>query len=132
MTQDNAKILKLSSGEEIICNVSEGSNNGFVSVTSPMKIQSYPRATREGLAESLSLQRWIHFAETNTYNVPESQIIVMTEASYGLSKFYEYCVKKMDIEEENILSPTREELQEIEYEEEWDDEYGEPLSKVYH
>jgi len=131
MTQDNAKILKLSSGEEIICNVVHNPENSYLSVVRPMKLNSYPKATSNGIEEALSLQRWIHFAETDTYDVPKSQIIVLTEASYGLTKFYEYCVKKSRYEEEEILSPSNQELDVIE-EEEWDEEFGEPASKLFH
>lgn len=132
MTQDNAKILKLVSGEEIICNVVNNSDNSYVSVIQPMKLNSYPRATSNGIEEALSLQRWIHFAETDTYDVPKSQVIVLTEASYGLTKFYQYCVKKANWEEEGVMSPpSDEDLMEIE-EQEWDEEFGEPDSKLLH
>lgn len=133
MTEDNIKIIKLSSGEEIICNVVHNAEKPYLSVISPMKLNSYPKATRNGIEEALSLQRWIHFAETNTYDIPKSQIIVLTEASYGLSKFYEYCVNKSKLEDETILTgaPTNRELDDIE-EEEWDEEFGEPHSKLMH
>ena len=40
------KILKLSSGEEIICNVVQNVEKPYLSVVSPMKLNSYPKATR--------------------------------------------------------------------------------------
>jgi len=131
MTSDNTKILKLASGEEIICNVIHNPENSYLSVTSPMKLNSYPKATSNGIEEALSLQRWIHFAETDTYDIPKSQVIVLTEASIGLVKFYEYCVKKSKHEEDEVLSPSSRELAEIE-EEEWNEEFGEPYSKLLH
>ena len=70
----------------------------------------------------MALQKWIHFSESDTYQVPLSQVIVLTNASYGLSKFYEYCVKKATSQDEDvILPPTNQELKEIEDEEsiEW-------------
>ena len=98
------KILKLSSGEEIICNVVQNVEKPYLSVVSPMKLNSYPKATRNGIEEALSLQRWIHFAETDTYDIPKSQIIVLTEASLGLTRFYDYCVMKSKREDGNVLS----------------------------
>ena len=38
----NTKILKLSSGEEIICNVAQSSENNHISVMQPMKLNAYP------------------------------------------------------------------------------------------
>jgi len=140
MTHDKAKILKLSSGEEIICNVLNSSEEKFISVSSPMQIKAYPKATSRGIEEALTLQRWIHFAEEDVYRVPISQVIVLAEASYGLHKFYEYCVKKSKWEEEQVLTPpTDAELAAIEKEQEIDDydyedelEEWEPESKLYH
>ena len=131
MTQET-KILKLSSGEEIICNVVQNPEETYVSVVQPMKLNAYPKATRNGLEEALALQKWIHFSETDTYDIPKSQIIVLTEASYGLSKFYEYCVKKAKIINEDVVSPpTNQELEEIEDEEMWE-EFGEPDTDTIH
>ncbi len=127
------KILKLSSGEEIICNVVQNVEKPYLSVVSPMKLNSYPKATRNGIEEALSLQRWIHFAETDTYDIPKSQITVLTEASLGLTRFYDYCVMKSKREDGNVLSggPTDEELEDI-MEEEWDEAYGDTVSKLLH
>ena len=131
MTQPNAKILKLSSGEEIICNVVNNPDQSYISVVQPMKLNSWPRTTSNGIEESLSLQRWVHFAETDTYDVPKSQIIVLTEASFGLTKFYLYCVNKAKWEEEGVLNPpTDADLRGIE-EEEWEEEFGEPNNTLH-
>lgn len=117
----NVKILKLSSGEEVICNINTNEKS-HLKITKPMKLNAFPKMTRDGsLEESLSLQRWIHFSETDTYDVPKSQIIVVTQASYGLSKFYEYCITKMRMEEEDVDFPSDEELDEIEEEELFED-----------
>ena len=127
------KILKLSSGEEIICNVVQNVEKPYLSVVSPMKLNSYPKATRNGIEEALTLQRWIHFAETDTYDIPKSQIIVLKEASLGLTRFYDYCVSKSKREDDSVLSgaPTNQELDDI-MEEEWDEEYGDTVSKLLH
>ena len=131
MTQPNAKILKLSSGEQIICNVVNNPDQSYISVVQPMKLNYWPRATSNGIEESLSLQRWVHFAETDTYDVPKSQIIVLTEASFGLTKFYLYCVNKAKWEEEGVLNPpTDADLRGIE-EEEWDEEFGKPNNTLH-
>jgi hypothetical protein len=127
----DTKILKLSSGEEIICKVVHQPENDYMSLVQPMKLNSYPKATKHGLEEALSLQRWIHFAETDTFDVAKSQVLVLTEASLGLVKFYEYCVKKAKWEEDEVLAPSNQELNDIENEEMWE-EFGEPDSSTIH
>ena len=133
MTTEDTKILKLSSGEEVICNVVNNPEQSHISVVYPMKMQSYPKEpTKNGIEESLSLQRWIHFAEEDTFNIERTNVITMTDISYGLSKFYQYCVNKAKREDEGTMDelPTDRDLDLIE-EEEMFDEY-EPISKVYH
>ena len=126
----NVKILKLSSGEEVICNINTKEKE-HIKINRPMKLNAYPKMTRDGsLEESLSLQRWIHFSETDTYDVPKSQIIVVTQAYYGLTKFYEYCVTKMKMEEEDVELPTDEELMEIE-EEDFFEDFDVPSNTIH-
>lgn len=138
MTPDHAKILKLSSGEEIICNVETLSDKSTINVVAPMKVVAVPKITRNGIEESLTLQRWIHFSEKNVYTVAVSQIITVADASHGLTRFYDWCVNKMNREEEDVLPPSDKQLRQIEEEEhqdeldDWNELYGEPLSKVYH
>ena len=87
-----------------------------------MKIYSRPKVTIDGgMSESLSLHRWIHFSDTENFEVPKSQILTITNASVGLNKFYDYCIQRMKKEDKELVYPTDEELDEIELEEEYDD-----------
>ena len=118
----DAKILKLTSGEEIVCAVSNNPDNAHIVVAHPMKIYSRPKVTVDGgMSESLSLHRWIHFSDTENFEVPKSQIVTITNASVGLIKFYDYCIQRMKKEDKELVYPTDEELDEIELEEEYDD-----------
>ena len=67
-----------------------------------------------------------------TLDIDKTNVITMTEASYGLSKFYEHCVKKAKHEDGDTMAPlpTDSELDEIEIDEQFD-EY-EPISKTIH
>lgn len=136
MTEDTIKIMKLSSGEEIISKLKEDHPRDW-KVESPLKLMSIPKMGRGGLEEQISLIRWIHFSDEKTVNVPKSQVLAMVNASVGLCKFYEYCVKKIDGEYDLGEEPSDSELRSIE-EEEWEDDYEDDIedyptpSKVYH
>ena len=133
MTEQNIKIMRLSSGEEIVSKITEQEHVRSVSVENPLKIITYPHRTQRGVEENLSLQRWIHFTDSNTFDIPKSQILAIGTASIGLSKFYNYCVEKIHAEPDLGKEPTDMDLQRIEeeeYEEEFDS-YDIP-SKVYH
>ena len=92
MTEPQTKIMKLTSGEEIICDVISDEHPRTFSVKMPMKVMTVPKATPNGIEEALSLTRWIHFTETNVYDVPKTQVLAIADASIGMKKFYSYCI----------------------------------------
>jgi hypothetical protein len=133
----NHQILKLSSGEEIICNLLGDEHPRTYEIESPLKVNAVPRMTRTGVEEAISLQRWVHFSEGETYAINKSSVMIITKASAGLSKFYEHCIVKMRLEHSDVgedvrdLDPTDEELDDIEQDERWD-RFGDPDSKLIH
>ena len=112
MTEQNIKIMKLSSGEEIICTVVTDEHPRTYNVTYPMKVMTIPRVTGGGIEESLSLTRWIHFAEESIADIPKGQVLAIVNASIGMKRFYEYCVNKLNTEDtmDRIDEPTDLEL----------------------
>tara|TARA_B110000858_G_C17668969_1_gene410964 strand:- start:179 stop:580 length:402 start_codon:yes stop_codon:yes gene_type:complete len=118
---DENIILKLSSGEEIVCRLVGDEHPRTFEITNPLMVSAVPKLTREGIEESISLRRWIHFADEEVFSVNKSSVIVKADASVGLSKFYEACVLRMLSEEEGSWNgwrePTEDELDEIEFEE---------------
>jgi len=126
-------ILKLSSGEEIVCRLVEDTQSGTIQITNPLLVSTTPRVTSLGLEESVSLRRWIHFSEEQVYEINKSMVVTKADASLGLSRFYELCVLKMlrDVEDE-IRMPTEEELMEIEAEEAFDEWESSLTSKTIH
>ena len=96
MTEQIIKVMKLSSGEEIVSEVLTEDNPKSFNVRCPLKLMSIPRLESSGIEESISLQRWIHFAEEKDVSIPKAQVLAVAKASIGLSKFYEYCVYKLD------------------------------------
>jgi hypothetical protein len=136
MTEDNnIKIMKLSSGEEIISRLKEDHPRDW-KIESPLKLMTVPKISDGGLEEQISLTRWIHFAEESAVSIPKSQVLGIATATIGLTKFYEYCLKKIDGEYDLYDDPSDADLMMIE-EEEWEDEmddidsYDTP-SKIYH
>ena len=128
------KILKLQSGEEIICDVISKEHPRTFEIKSPLKVNVLPKVTKYGIEESISLQRLIHFSHENVYNIDKNKVMVITQASSGLSKFYEHCITMMDKEGDLTArerEPTNYELDEIESEE-WDEDYGEPVTRTLH
>ena len=128
----NYQIIKLSNGEDIICTV-ETNESGKLRITSPLKMSAHTRMTDTGAVESLGLSRWVQvYSDEPYYTIEKSGIVIMTPASEGLCRYYEYVLKSMHKTE--ITGPTDKELNQIEKEEEFDlsdwDMDGEDI--IYH
>ena len=110
----NYSIVKLSNGEDLICRVIEKTDSD-IPIQSPLKMESVNKITQAGISEHLSLVRWLQpFSDEKDYKIEKNSIVISTPASIGLSKYYEYVLKKMN--ELPIQNPKEEELKEIEKE----------------
>ena len=109
----NYSIVKLSNGENIICNIVNDSEK-TIEIKSPLKMETISRVTKTGIVESLSLGKWMQpFSNENTFSLNKNTIIVNSPVTVGLGKYYEFVLKKMDIDK----GPSEEELKAIEEEE---------------
>jgi hypothetical protein len=90
------QIIKLKNGEDLICNVLDN-ENGRLKVSSPLKMETVNRLSKKGLTESLALTRWIQpYSDEEHYFIESNSIIIMTPASVGMTKYYQYVLKSYD------------------------------------
>tara|TARA_Y100001972_G_scaffold116551_1_gene154539 strand:- start:1744 stop:2148 length:405 start_codon:yes stop_codon:yes gene_type:complete len=109
-------MVKLSNGEDIICNV-EDENGHILIITSPLKMETYNRTTEKGMVESLGLSRWIQpYSDEDEFTIHKNTIVLMTPVSAGLKRYYEYVLKNMENMIEKDGGPTEEEMRVIEEE----------------
>ena len=102
--EKQTKVLKLSNGEEIITVISSADKSRpFIEVSNPLKVNLYPKPVEGGLIESMALSRWLTVSETQVANLNKQSIIAISDASIGLVRFYEHCVKKMTLSDDNPL-----------------------------
>ena len=95
------KIVKLTNGEDIICIV-KNELGEECEVSYPLLMQTLPRSTPRGFVESLSLSRWLQpFTEESLFKIKSDKIILITDASPGLCKYYEYVLSKIDSHDNN-------------------------------
>ena len=93
----NFKLIKLINGEDLICSIEEEKDAKHIQVVYPLKMQVIPRMSNNGIEESLNLSPWIHpYTETHSFQIPSSSIMLITDVSPGLSRYYEYVLKKID------------------------------------
>ena len=133
-------VLKLSNGDDIICEVdyerydSEASLSQRVfEIQNPLLMVATRRVEADGVREGLSLSRWVEpFTEQKYFSIPATSVITSAEASPGLVKYYEYVLNRMEHYFDEGSLPTDEDLDEIELEE--DEEFLElegPSNKIH-
>ena len=80
MNTDTYKILKLISGENIICELSE--ENGKYEISRPLLMNIHSRINSTGMTESLMLSRWVQpFTEQKCFEIDPKHVIIMLPAS---------------------------------------------------
>jgi len=95
MNTDTYKILKLISGENIICELSE--DDGKYEISRPLLMNVHPSVTRRGMTESLMLSRWVQpFTEQRYFEIDPKHVIIVLPASPGLSIYYEGVLDKLE------------------------------------
>ena len=129
--ETNYKVVKLTNGDNIICETVEHVNETYI-IKTPLRMEMVYDDDSNGQLESLHLTAWISpFTEDKHFEIKESHVIVITGASIGLSAYYKNIVKKQSRITEAIVDnsividedgPTDEEM--------FDEEYEEVLTKT--
>ena len=115
MSEQNYQVVKLTNGENLICDVI-GDSDTTLLVRSPLKMETLSKFTKTGVVESLSLVRRMQpYCDEEKFTLSKNTVILNSPVSIGLGKYYEFILKKMDGLE--IPQPTEDELKAIEEEE---------------
>ena len=96
MNAPTYKVVKLTNGEEIICQINEEIDNGEYKINFPLKMVVHSVLTKEGPVESLNLSRWIGpYTEQSKFLIKSDHVLLIANASPGLSKYYEHVMKEI-------------------------------------
>lgn len=94
MNTDNYKVLKLISGENIICELTV--ENGKFEISKPLLMRVHTQITTRGAMESLMLSRWVQpFTEQQVFDINPKHVIIVLPASPGLIVYYEGVLNKL-------------------------------------
>ena len=96
-------VLKLANGEDIICevdfeqyNVEKELTKRVYEIQNPLLITHTKEMSPEGIREGLSLSRWFQpFTEQKYFSIPATTVVTSAAASPGLTKYYEYVLKRI-------------------------------------
>ena len=122
------QVLKLSNGEDIVCEVLEIKETQ-IDISEPLKMETNSKVTDTGASESLSLGRWLQpYSDESIFQLERNSIVIMTPASVGLIKYYEYVLSTIDRMELGSVEATDEDLQAIVEQEILDEDLDEALN----
>ena len=111
------QVIKLANGEDIVCNLVKRFGSK-IEVTSPLRMDTISKETDKGVMESLALSRWVQpYSDEKVFNIESNSVVIMTPASVGLSRYYEYVLDNLGQSKLQKIVPTKKELQKIEEEE---------------
>ena len=97
MNESTCKVLKLTNGEDIVCELSDGNTENEYEIGYPLKMEVQSKMTKNGIIESLNLTRWIGpYTEQSFFLIKTSHILLIAEASDGLSRYYEHVIRELD------------------------------------
>jgi hypothetical protein len=112
----NQYVVKLTNGEDIVCEVNEDTGSQL-KISSPLKMDTISRTTTKGVVESLSLARWVQpYSDEQYFNIEKNSIVIMTPASAGLARYYEYVLNNIHNMQLIKKGPSKKELKVIEEE----------------
>jgi hypothetical protein len=97
------KIIKLTNGEDIIASLTSN-NADNIEIQDPLLMTVISQRTNfdRGENDSLNLSRWIEpYTEQKYFDIKKSTIVTMANVSIGLSRYYEYFIKKLKAWEED-------------------------------
>ena len=90
------KIVKLTNGENIICQINDDVDNGEYKINFPLKMEIRSMVTKEGVVDSLNLSRWIGpYTEQSRFLIKSDHVLLIANASPGLCKYYEHVMKEI-------------------------------------
>jgi len=119
----NYKVVKLINGDNIICEAVEHIDETYI-IKTPLRMEVVQDITSHGPVEALHLSAWISpFTENNYFEIKETHVIVITDASIGLTAYYKNIIqRRSNIQLSNDFSesdegPSDEEMFEEDYDE---------------
>ena len=106
------KIVKLTSGENIICKLV--SENEKLKVSHPLRMDVVTHMTQKGMAESLNLSRWLQpFSDQKIYTINMSHVLTIADVSLVLERYYEHVLRRiedLDYQDNRLIEPSDNDL----------------------
>jgi len=125
------RLLKLTNGEDILAQV-DITNPDLYHLDNPLLMKIQSKITPNGIQEGLHLSRWVQpFSEETNFSIEKQHVVLSTEVSAGLTRYYQYSIRSFEHDDDNIRlsEPTNKELKQIEMEEAMEEAMNEGIEE---
>ena len=90
------KVIKLTTGEEIVCRLGSEIVNDEYQLNYPLKMEVRAQMTSEGVVEALNLSRWFgSYTGQSLFSVKTNHVLLVAEASEGLCRYYDHVIDEI-------------------------------------
>ncbi len=90
------KVIKLTTGEEIVCRLGSEIVNDEYQLNYPLKMEVRTQITNNGAIDSLNLSRWIgSYTKQSLFHIKTNHVLLVAEASEGLCRYYDHVIKEI-------------------------------------
>jgi len=91
------KFIKLNNGEDIVCMIENNViSETQIKVLHPLKLQLMPKMLTGTQGDSIGLSHWMHpMSEAVSFKLSLKDVLLISDASPGLIKYYEYVLTQM-------------------------------------
>jgi len=93
INKDEIKIVKLVSGEDVICKITKGKsqlpdNAPLIRLEKPLLIKYVPQISPYGIKDYVALTKWTAYTPDKIITIPKDKIMTITNASDEMTASY--------------------------------------------
>ena len=91
------KFIKLNNGEDIVCMIENNViSETQIKVLHPLRLQLMPKMLTGTQEDAIGLSHWMHpMSEAVSFELSLKDVLLISDASPGLIKYYEYVLTQM-------------------------------------
>ena len=97
MTPNDLKVVKLSSGEQIVCYLTHEEGSVFIRMIEPLELKVLSDINEYGAVdETVCLSDWIHHSADNVFSIHKDRIVTISKPDENLKEYYIGTKKKYE------------------------------------
>ena len=97
MTREDLKIIKLDTGEQIVCYLIHEPESKFVRIIEPLEVRTHTDVNDYGaINDHISMTEWIINSKDNMFSIHRDRLVTIASADDSLIDYYDYTRKSFE------------------------------------